>query len=257
MLSILLPLYIYPSPGSWEPLLTMASTHSNIDFTVIINPASGPGTDALPDENYIAALRSLDNFPNVNLLGYVRCTYGDRDVAEIDEDIAKYGDWEAEFSNLDDGGLDVTLQGIFLDEFPAEAEYLPLMAHISQQIQDTWADTMDTDATVIYNPGVVVDPAFYPLADCIVAFEDAEAERPAFMDDGLAQVNMDDRKNTGVIVHTHDGSPGDLEGLVGEVVDAGIESLFVTHQVGGQYNEWPEMWESLVNILSKREAGSR
>lgn len=257
MLSILLPLYIYPSPGSWDPLLTMAATHSNVDFTVIVNPASGPGTDSLPDENYVAALRSLDHFPNVNLLGYVRCTYGDRDVADIDEDIAKYGDWEAQISDLDDGGLGVTLQGIFLDEFPAEAEYLPLMAHISQQIQDTWADTMDTKATVTYNPGVVVDPAFYPLADYIVAFEDSEAERSTFMDDGLTQVDMDDRKKTGAIVHTYEGSPDDLEGLVDEMVDTGIESLFVTHQVGGQYNEWPEMWEHLVEILSKREAASK
>lgn len=256
MLSILLPLYIYPSRGSWNPLLTMAATHSNIGFTVIVNPASGPGPETLPDENYIAALRSLDHFPNVNLLGYVRCSYGDRDVTEIDDDIATYGDWEAEFASLGDGGLGVTLQGIFLDEFPAEAEYLPLMTHISQQIQDTWADTMGNNPTVVYNPGAVVDTSFYPLADYIVAFEDAEMERPAFMKDGLAQVDVDHRRKTSVIVHTYDGSSDDLEQLVGDVIDSGLESLFVTHQVGGQYDEWPGMWESLVGILSEREAAS-
>src|SRR5699024_8025146 len=122
--------------------------------------------------------------------------------------------------------------------FPTEAEYLPLMTHISQQIQDTWADSMDSNATVVYNPGAVVDPSFYPLADYIVAFENAETERSAFMAEGLAQVEEGSRRKTSVVVHTYDGSSDDLKGLVEDVVDAGVESLFVTHQVGGQYNEW-------------------
>lgn len=256
MVSILLPLYIYPEDGSWEPLVTMASAHSDVDFTVIVNPDSGPGLASLPDENYVGALRSLGDYPNINLLGYIRCGYGDREVDEIDADIATYGGWEDEFASLEDS-VAVSLQGIFVDEMPAELEYVDLMSHITENIKDTWAGTLDREATVIYNPGVVVDPSFYPYADSIVAFEDAETERSAFMSDGLGDVDWELRAKMSAIVHSWGGSWNDLQELVSEVADSGLEGVFVTHQTGGVYNEWPGMWESLVEIVSDAETLAR
>ena len=256
MVSILLPLYIYPENDSWEPLLTMAAAHSGVDFTVIVNPDSGPGPESLPDENYVDALRSLGDFPNVNILGYIRCAYGDRPLDEIDDDIAIYGAWESELEGLEDSAA-VSLQGIFVDEMPAELEYVDLMSNITGTIQDTWAGTLDREATVIYNPGVVVDPSFYAYADSIVAFEDAETERSVFISDGLEDVEWDDRGKSGAIVHSFGGSWSELRVLVGEVADSGLERLFVTDQTGGVYNEWPGMWQSLVEIVSDLEMRAR
>ncbi|KAL2112110.1 hypothetical protein VUR80DRAFT_8581 [Thermomyces stellatus] len=252
MVSILLPLYIYPQDGSWEPLLAAAAAYSAVDFTVIVNPDSGPGVASLPDENYIDALRSLGSYSNVNLLGYIRCGYGDREIDEIDADIATYAGWESEFASLGDGGATVELQGVFVDEVPAEMEYVDLMSHITESVRDAWENGMYREATVVYNPGVVIDRMFYEHADSVVAFEDAEAERAVFMSDGLADVDWYNRGKTGAIVHTYSGTWNDLQELVREVADSGLESLFVTDQAGGIYNKWPSMWTSLVQLVSDR-----
>ena len=257
MVSILLPLYIYPQAGSWAPLMDAASRFPSVDFTVVVNPASGPGTETLPDENYIDALRSLCDYDNVNMLGYVRWNYGDRALEEIDADIALYGGWEHEFANLDDSADEtVSLSGIFVDEMPIELEYLEAMSHITESVRDTWASAMDSEATVMYNPGVVIDPAFYANADYIVAFEDAESERPAFLSEGLSAVESEERGKMAVIVHTWNGSWNNLHDLVAEVVDSGVEALYVTSQVGGMYNEWPGHWSSLVGLVSDMEVDS-
>ncbi|SPO06304.1 uncharacterized protein DNG_08993 [Cephalotrichum gorgonifer] len=254
MVSILVPLYIYPTAGSWQPLLSAASNHPNVNFAVIINPDSGPGTESLPDSNYIEALRSFDQYPNVSLLGYVGTKYGDRDAAHIEADVALYSGWEHEFANLDDGGPVVSLQGIFLDEIPAEVEYAEVISDITSVIRDTWSQVMDTDATVVYNPGVMVDTSFYSSADCIVAFEDAEVDRPAFMEEILADMDWENRQKTAAIVHTYSGTWEELEQLVEWAADSGLSSLFVTDQAGGLYTEWPGIWESLVGLVD--EVGS-
>lgn len=251
MVSILLPLYIYPQDGSWDPLLNAAAAHSAVDFNVIVNPASGPGIESLPDENYVDALRSLGSYPNVNLLGYVRCGYGDRATEEIDADIAIYASWEDEFTLLGEGGENVELQGIFVDEVPAELEYVDLMSHITELVRDTWANDMYREATVVLNPGVVIDTSFYEYADSVVAFEDAETERAVFMSDGIADMDWDTKAKTGAIVHTYSGSWNTLKELVTDIADLGLQSLYVTNQAGGIYNEWPSMWQSLVQLVEE------
>lgn len=42
---ILLPLYIYPSSGVWDPVYDAISDNPDVTFRVIVNPDSGPGGD--------------------------------------------------------------------------------------------------------------------------------------------------------------------------------------------------------------------
>ncbi|SPO04383.1 uncharacterized protein DNG_07068 [Cephalotrichum gorgonifer] len=236
-MSILIPLYIYPTAGSWNPLLSAAQGYPSVNFTVIINPNNGPGTTTLPDANYMEALRSITRYPNVDILGYVASTYGARDIADIEADIATYSGW----------GDEISLQGIFIDEAPSGIEYGDFMSDITLNIRETWAETLDMDATVVYNPGVVIDQTLYSNADLIVAFEGAEADRWAFMEHGLANLDSENGKKTAVIVHTFNGTSEDLEKLVREVIESNVGSLFVTDRL---YSEWPGVWRCLVETVA-------
>jgi hypothetical protein len=124
---ILLPLYIYPHPGAWEPIYTAYSVlsfphlhpstytssitvHRDLQFLVIVNPNSGPGAAPWwPNEDYIREIPRLNALRNVTTLGYVRVTYCKRDLEETLEDIETY----AGRGRKDDGAR---VDGIFVDE---------------------------------------------------------------------------------------------------------------------------------------------
>lgn len=44
-ISVMLPLYVYPESGAWDPVYKAISTNSGVKFYVIVNPDSGPGGD--------------------------------------------------------------------------------------------------------------------------------------------------------------------------------------------------------------------
>lgn len=107
MSTILIPLYIYPSFSSshessgWAPLfraLTTALTKNpSLEFLVVINPGNGPGPDyPIPNADYRAALSKLSDttqYPNVKVIGYVHCSYGQRAVEEVERDVKAYLGW--------------------------------------------------------------------------------------------------------------------------------------------------------------------
>jgi hypothetical protein len=124
--TILLPLYIYPHPGAWDPLYSAypdphfcihiltntpsIATYPNLHFIVIINPHNGPGTVPWwPNEDYIREIPRLNTLPNVTTLGYVRATYCKRDLESVLEDIETYAERGR-------AGEELKVDGTFVDE---------------------------------------------------------------------------------------------------------------------------------------------
>lgn len=99
---ILLPLYIWPGTGVWDPLFTAAEANPGLDLWVIVNPFNGPGLNVLPDANYLEVLPRLTTVPNAKVIGYVRCDYGRRPIEEILAEIDKYANWEKELAKQGD-----------------------------------------------------------------------------------------------------------------------------------------------------------
>jgi hypothetical protein len=143
-MSILLPLYIYPTPGAWDPLyaayvnieipsihaliLISAQAHRNVDFTVILNPCSGPCLGSLPDQVYLDEVPKLRLHPNIRTLGYVATHYTDKPIESVLTEIDIYSRWP---KIANETGFRV--DGIFLDETPStystdEYEYLKVAA---------------------------------------------------------------------------------------------------------------------------------
>ncbi|CZT46531.1 related to cell surface protein [Rhynchosporium secalis] len=164
--SILLPLYIYPLPKAWDPLYSAIESHPNLDFTIIINPNSGPGKTALPDEDYSREIARLNQYPNVYLVGYVNVDWCKRDMEKVCRDIDKYASWGMY------GNGEFTMKGIFFDESPNEFKEKRklFMDAVDQRVKN--ADGLGGLRLTIHNPGTVPDTDFAnPGPDLTTVFE--------------------------------------------------------------------------------------
>lgn len=242
-LSVILPLYIYPLEKAWEPLLRGAKAHPNVRFIVIINPGNGPGLDPLPDANYRGVLRGLSLVRNILPVGYVHCSYGQRDLEAIRKDVDIYRQWNREFR----------MEGIFIDEVPSNPDLVPYMTSLSNHIHHTWRAGVDRGAIVIYNPGVVIDRAFFSNAEYIVTFEQSQAHWSTLQTAGhdTAQLPSDLHSKALVIMHTCSTAGGGLESIVREVRKQGFAGLYITEQEGGNFTQWPSTWDLFVRTLAE------
>jgi len=233
---LVLPLYIYPAPGAWEPLFQAARSSPSVSFIVVVNPCNGPGAEALPDSNYQDALARLSSFSNVKLLGYVYCSYGKRLIPDVQKDIAVYSGWNSQFR----------IDGIFFDEVPSADEHINLMASLSHFTRSTWNQTTGKSGIVVYNPGVAVGERFYKDVDLVVVFEQSEHQwRHWYLHQN---VPVRGRDKDVAIIHS---CSGDAKSLAQEMVKMKLGGLYLTEQSGGGYTQWPQNWLDLVGVLDR------
>jgi hypothetical protein len=164
---ILLPLYVYPSAvwndgaANWKPVFTAVSAHTNIDWTIVINPYNGPGMTGKPgndDVNTISGVSQLNAFDNVNTIGYVRTNYAKSPMDELKANITNYANW-ASYS-----GADISIHGIFFDESSADLAYLTEAITFAR-------GAFSEEITTICNFGVAATDEYYDICDIVVGFE--------------------------------------------------------------------------------------
>jgi hypothetical protein len=132
-MSILLPLYVYPVPGAWDPLYAAytytshhfqklitnnfcrAKAYPNVEFTAIINPCSGPCNSSLPAQVYVNEIPKLKTFDNIRTLGYVATNYTSKELSHVLAEIDVYANWPKVSNNTR-----LKVDGIFFDETPSE-----------------------------------------------------------------------------------------------------------------------------------------
>jgi hypothetical protein len=123
IVSVILPLYIYPGEGAWTPVYTAyiqhrSSSNGRVDkypdlqFLIVINPGDGPGNQTLLDPNYERELPILNSKKNVRTIGYVRTTWATRNINDVFRDVSVYSSW------ADNKTEDYKMHGIFYDEAP-------------------------------------------------------------------------------------------------------------------------------------------
>jgi hypothetical protein len=101
-----------------------------LNFTVIVNPSSGPGSSSVPDEQYYAAVAKLNAYDNVQTVGYVRTGYATRNITDVVDDVMVYAGWSSNSSSI-------AMNGIFFDESPYEysadaVEYMHTIAEVAK-----------------------------------------------------------------------------------------------------------------------------
>lgn len=151
--SVILPLYVFPSAGAWDPVFEMyalpvlglrhfrgslashqprASSYPRVQFTAIVNPNNGPGEAALPNEDYSQAIETLNGFDNVRTVGYVATTWCMKNLSSVLDEVAAYSGWGGHGSSL-------AMSGIVFDETPTQysAEYALYLQTISQAVHES------------------------------------------------------------------------------------------------------------------------
>jgi hypothetical protein len=133
-----------------------------VNFTVVINPGSGPGPDALPDANYTREIPRLGSFENVRLLGYVATTYAKRNISLVRRDIETYAAWPTNSSNPD-----LAVEGIFFDETPQQYDE-DALAYL-QELTDVVKNTpgLGPDHYVCFLGWYCIFPRLLPSRHCI------------------------------------------------------------------------------------------
>ncbi|CAO2657841.1 Nn.00g071010.m01.CDS01 [Neocucurbitaria sp. VM-36] len=151
--SVIVPLYVYPSVGAWDPVYDMASSYPRVQFTAIVNVHNGPGEGALPSAEYAHAIGTLNSLNNVRTIGYVATTWCTRNLSSVLDDIGAYSFWG-------DYNQSLAVNGIFVDETPTQytPDYVSYLQTISYAIHDSPGLR---DDYIVHNPGALPDPRYF------------------------------------------------------------------------------------------------
>ena len=169
---ILLPLYSYPgtSASAWSNVTTAITSNPHVQWQVIVNPASGPGTHdttACPtDTNYIDALSILNGFANVMTLGYVDTDFTYRAYSAVIQDITTYASWWG----CNEPGYNISIDGIFFDQvnYTASSAASKYMQNASEY---AYAQVPSDVTPVIFNPGTLAPTQLFGYCDTMIEFE--------------------------------------------------------------------------------------
>ncbi|PGH09661.1 hypothetical protein AJ79_05627 [Helicocarpus griseus UAMH5409] len=245
--TIFVPLYIYPEPGAWDPLYEAIEDYPNVDFTVIVNPGSGPGPDPLPDEQYMSEIPNLSGYANVRLLGYVATTYTDRDLDAALRDVNVYANWP---SQSEDSAL--ALNGIFFDETPREyaEDAVKYLEELSNYVRNL--DGFRQDNVVVHNPGTVPDPRYNILADMTVLFEATYETFQQRKDEVFKNLTNHDRSTVCCVVHSvpEDVTGNSLRELVRDARTLANE-VFITHLSERYYESFGSRWREFIQLMAE------
>src|SRR5438309_3425645 len=97
---VVIPLYTYPTDGSWSASLQAKKAHPNVPIIAVINPSNGPGGSS--DSNYVQGVKNFQA-AGVIVLGYVATGYASHVISSLESQIGSYKNW-------------YSVSGIFFDE---------------------------------------------------------------------------------------------------------------------------------------------
>lgn len=156
--SILLPFYMVPYvSGAWIPevdlIINSAKKYKDLDFVVILNPSSGPGTVA---DNYYRRLVKKLKAGGCKVLGYVATGGGvDTSNAKYNSIVADINNWASFYPETD---------GIYFDEQSINTLDIPFYTSIV-----AYAKSVDFYPCV-GNAGAECNKLFYGIMDFIVNY---------------------------------------------------------------------------------------
>ncbi|KAL4901307.1 hypothetical protein BDW74DRAFT_85032 [Aspergillus multicolor] len=245
---VFVPLYVYPAPGAWDPLVNVITEHPDVNFTVVVNPGSGPGPNPLPDGNYTQEIPRLTAHDNVRVLGYVATTYAKRNISAVRRDIQTYANWPTL-----SGNSSLAVRGIFFDETPQqynESAYAYLDT-LTAVVKNT--PGLGPDHFVFHNPGVVPDSRYLSTADSTVVFE---ATYDTYLERNGARlfetIPDSDRSQLCAVIHSLPDSVegSDLREFVKQVRRIADE-IFITHLSTNYYASFGNKWDDFVSLMAQ------
>ncbi|TID23291.1 putative spherulin 4-like cell surface protein [Venturia nashicola] len=238
--SIIVPLYTYPGNGAWNPLYEAVEKYPSKNFTVIINPESGPGATATPNEDFYPAIQKLNRFANVQTIGYVPTAYATRNITDVFQDIAIYSGWSGAKTSI-------AMHGIFFDEVVSDwsEDAVSYMKTINQAVKN--ATGLLGARTIVHNPGIIPDPRFEDSnTDITVVFESSFSEYDS-KQQALTAL-PDARERYAYMVHSSSLAKASLQNFVNEMSQH-ADWLFVTNLNKNYYEKFGSNWKNFVSAI--------
>jgi hypothetical protein len=211
----LIPFYVQSGDPGFDRLIAAKRRQPTVPVTVIVNPATGPGTARFADLG-----RDIKRLTDeaITVLGYVPTAYGQRPFAEVQADLDRYRSFYPE------------LRGIFFDEMRntagGEDYYRDLSAH---------ARSLGLTRTV-GNPGADTLPSYVGTVDVLVIHGGKGAPSREQLGGWHAS---HDRKGFAALAHTVDALPASFVDDTAPYVG----HLYATDDVE------PNPWDSLPPYL--------
>jgi hypothetical protein len=149
---IMIPLYAYPTNGTWTAVIQAKNAYPTVPFVAVINPNSGPGTSQ--DPNYVAGIKDLQA-AGVVVLGYVPTGYATSAysaISSLEAQVSAYDSW-------------YHVNGIFFDEMSNIAGYESYYSTL-----DSYVKSLGMKYTV-GNPGATVPTTYIGTLDALVIYE--------------------------------------------------------------------------------------
>jgi hypothetical protein len=240
-MAIFLPLYLYPINSAWENITRAITEYPDLHFQIVVAPNLANG---IPDPNYITGLQTLNNFPNVQTLGYVPTAWASRDLASVEAEVATYASW----ANYTGGNIHVS--GIFFDEAPSilNSDNLSYMGNATAYAKQAFGPN---PIHVTLNPGVPVANQWYNYADDIIVFENTYAQFDLAL---LDKISWDLMNKSIFVIHNFTGSSHLQRDLISNLTDSNVGAAYITTQEG--YTEVSGLWSQLCYQLSEYENGN-
>lgn len=167
---LLLPLYEYPLDGSWDSIYDTIEANPDLDFQVIINVDSGPGSSS-PNSDFASGTAKLNSYSNVETLGYVHTLFGDASQDEVNQNVSDWYSWNSYTES------NVSINGIFFDEVHNTEGTDSDVTYMQSLVESAISTFGSHQLTKIFNPGSKPEHLeFYDLADYVVVFETYASE---------------------------------------------------------------------------------
>ena len=219
-LFIIFPLYLYPGDNgtAWNDLTKTIQAYPGVQWQIIVNPNSGPGTTSYPsDPNIINGIAKLNSYSNVNTVGYVDTAHGQRDQSLVNAETDVYASWAGYTS------ANIAIGGIYFDDVSSEqtssmySYYQAVAAHARSSMKNT------SSTHVVFNPGYRAPTQLFSYADTIVEFEDSLAN---YESEGIIdQIPAGYRDQSALQIYsTPEGT--DVGNLISTMAQSGIEAVY-------------------------------
>src|SRR5439155_8847594 len=146
---VVIPLYTYPTDGSWSASLQAKNAHPNVPIIAVINPSNGPG--GASDLKFVQGVKNFQA-AGIIVLGYVATGYASHGMSDLDAQISSYWNW-------------YRVNGIMFDEMsnvPGNENYYFTL--------NTYVKSLGMTMTM-GNPGTSVPSSYIGTLDSLCLFE--------------------------------------------------------------------------------------
>ncbi|KAK6535774.1 hypothetical protein TWF281_000026 [Arthrobotrys megalospora] len=261
ILSVVFPLYIYPSSCStsatapacaWYPFFQSITANPSVTFNIIVNPNSGPGNlYSYPNDDWKSVLSYANSLNNTQLIGYVDSNPTNIPVSTYKPQIQTYKNW-ANFTSKD-----IHVDGIFVDDMAYSASTKSYYTTFANNIKSVWSSTPARPAPyIMMNPGVPIECSFYSNVDSIVSFEEYYSNLPKAPFLKAPYTNCP-RYKQAIIIHDFNGTALDQQQICDDMGQTyRVGNLFITSAIQDDatqqnpYDEVPPLLQQFAGSVT-------